>query len=103
MEPQSTKFLGQAFESGDDTRIAVPATRKHDTPINCILCVSHMVKLFKRAKKRFQIKVNDAGSKDKVSSWAFEAARILETADTASLYYSGLPMVSADHQGGCDV
>ena len=40
VEPQSTKFLGQVFESGDDTRIAVPATRKHDTPINCILGVS---------------------------------------------------------------
>ena len=42
MEPKSTKFLGQAFASGDDTRIAVPATHKHDTPINCILGVSPM-------------------------------------------------------------
>ena len=40
MEPKSTKFLEQAFASGDDTRIAVHATRKHDTPINCILGVS---------------------------------------------------------------
>ena len=30
---KSTKFLGQAFESGDDTRIAVPAARKHDTAV----------------------------------------------------------------------
>ena len=39
MKPKSTKFLGQAFASGDDTPITVPATRKHDTPINCILGV----------------------------------------------------------------
>ena len=32
---KSTKFLGQAFESGGDTRISVPAARKHDTPVNC--------------------------------------------------------------------
>ena len=43
MESQGTKFLGQAFESGDDTRIAVPATCKHATPINCILGASPMV------------------------------------------------------------
>ena len=43
MEPKSTKFLGQAFASGDDTPIAVPATRKHDTPIDCILGVSPMI------------------------------------------------------------
>ena len=43
MEPKSTKFLGQAFASGHDTPIAVPATRKHDTPINCILGVSPMI------------------------------------------------------------
>ena len=40
---KSTKFLGQAFASGHDTPIAVPATRKHDTPINCILGVSPMI------------------------------------------------------------
>ena len=43
MEPKSTKFLGQAIASGDNTPIAVLATRKHDTPINCILGVSPMI------------------------------------------------------------
>ena len=43
MEPKSTKFLRQAFASGDNTPIAVPATRRHDTPINCILSVSPMI------------------------------------------------------------
>ena len=33
MEPKSTKFLGQVFASGDDTPIAVPATRKHERPL----------------------------------------------------------------------
>ena len=37
------------------TPIAVPATRKHDTPINCILGVPPMIQLFNRAKKRIQI------------------------------------------------